>query len=266
MLPGRSVVFVIKQWRAYARPLVWSLILILGMSAPSLLGADQGRSSLKIDFMNGGHPEDLSVVIQLVFLMTLFSLAPSLVIMTTSFTRIVIVLSFVRNALGVQHAPANQILIGIALFLTFFLMNPIWDRIYSDAVKPYNNREITSIVAMERASDQLKGFMLKQTRSSDVEFFLELSNDADSNLGEIPMRVALPAFVLSELRTAFEMGFLVFLPFLVIDFLVASTLMSMGMMMMPPALIALPFKLLLFVLVDGWYLVVKSLVESYHLA
>ncbi len=196
--------------------------------------------------------------------MTVLSRSPSMVMLMTSFTRIVIVLSFVRQAVGVNSAPSNQIIIGLALFLTFFLMAPVWERINSNALQPYMADEITSEQALEAAGDEMRGFMLRQTRESDIDFFLGLSGVGQTTIDEVPMRVAIPAFVLSELRTAFQMGFLIFIPFLIVDFLVASTLMSMGMMMMPPVIVSMPFKLLLFVLVDGWYLVIRSLVESFN--
>ncbi len=219
--------------------------------------------TVKVDLNGGDKPADVGMAIQILFLMTLLTLAPSIMMLMTSFTRIVIVLGFVRNALGVSGAPSNQILIGLALFLTFFIMSPVWNRIYSGALDPYMKEEITSKVALDRSADQLKGFMLKQTRTSDIEFFLSLAGQGPTSLSDLPLRIVLPSFVLSELRTAFQMGFLIFIPFIVVDFLVASTLMAMGMMMMPPVIISLPFKLLLFVLVDGWYLVIHSLVESF---
>lgn len=181
----------------------------------------------------------------------------------TSFTRIVIVMGFVRSAIGVQGAPSNQIIVGLSLFLTFFIMAPVGKRINEDALQPYMAKTITTQQAMERASAPLRSFMLKQTRPSEIDFFLGLSGRGPTKVDELPLNVVAPAFIVSELRTAFQMGFLVFIPFLVVDFLVSSTLMSMGMMMMPPIMISLPFKLLLFVLVDGWHLVVRSLVESF---
>jgi flagellar biosynthetic protein FliP len=181
----------------------------------------------------------------------------------TSFTRIVIVLGFVRSAIGVQGAPSNQILIGMSLFLTFFIMAPVGTRISEDALKPYMEKTISTEEAWERATVPLRAFMLKQTRPSEIDFYLGLAGRGPTKIEDVPLNVIAPAFVVSELRTAFQMGFLIFIPFLVIDFLVASTLMSMGMMMMPPVMISLPFKLLLFVLVDGWHLVVRSLVESF---
>lgn len=214
---------------------------------------------------NGAATEQgtVSTAIQIVFFMTLLTLAPSIVMLMTSFTRIVIVLGFVRTALGVQNAPSNQIIVGMALFLTVFIMAPITSRINSEALQPYMAKTISSSEALEKASAPLRQFMLKQTRRTEVDFFLGISGAGPTRIEQVPMTTLIPAFVVSELRTAFQMGFLIFIPFLIIDFLVSSTLMSMGMMMMPPTMISLPFKLLLFVLVDGWHLVIRSLVESF---
>ncbi len=208
---------------------------------------------------------DLGIAIQIVFLMTLLTLAPSILMLMTAFTRILIVLGFVRNAIGVQSAPSNQIIIGIALFLTLFVMAPILDRINEDALQPYLEESITSTEAINAATGHLKSFMLAQTRQSDIEFFLGLSGMGPTRVEEVPMKVMIPSFIISELRTAFQMGFLIYLPFVLIDFLVATTLMSMGMMMMPPVIVSLPFKILLFVVVDGWYLVIRSLAQSFTL-
>lgn len=240
-----------------------------GGNITSPAGAPAGRSvaepwRLNIGFDGGSKPGDVSVAIQIVLLMTLLSFAPAMVMLMTSFTRIVIVLGFVRSAIGVQSAPSNQIIIGLSLFLTFFLMGPTIDRIQNEAVKPYLDGAITSTVALDKASAPLRDFMLKQTRTRDLEFFLQLGRFPPTKLQELPMRVVIPSFVISELQTAFQMGFLLFLPFLVIDFIVSSVLMSLGMMMMPPSVVSLPFKLLLFVLADGWHLVVKSIVESFR--
>jgi flagellar biosynthetic protein FliP len=213
--------------------------------------------------LGGSEQGNVATAIQIVVVMTLLTLAPSILMLMTSFTRIVIVLGFVRSAIGVQGAPSNQILIGMSLFLTFFIMAPVGQRINEDALKPYMAKEISTEQAWERATVPLRAFMLKQTRPSEIDFYLGLSGRGPTKIEEVPLTVLAPAFVVSELRTAFQMGFLIFIPFLVIDFLVASTLMSMGMMMMPPVMISLPFKLLLFVLVDGWHLVVRSLVESF---
>ena len=237
------------------------------LGACSLLAESGASAPLGISLnINGGEGGgDVSVAIQILVAMTLLTLAPSVIMLTTSFTRIVIVLGFVRNALGVQQAPSNQIITGLALFLTFFLMAPIWNKIHDEALQPYMDNELASTEALAIAGDALKLFMMKQTKSSDIEFFLELSQAGPTTAEDLSLRVVLPSFVMSELRTAFQMGFLIFIPFIVIDFLVASTLMAMGMMMMPPVIISLPFKLLLFILVDGWYLVVRSLVESFRL-
>jgi flagellar biosynthesis protein FliP len=217
--------------------------------------------------LNGGPTEqgNVSTAIQILFAMTLLSLAPSIIMLMTSFTRIVIVLGFLRSAMGVQNAPSNQIIIGMSIFLTMFIMAPIANRINTDALQPYMDKKMSLGVAVEKGSAPLRQFMLKQTRPSEVDFFLGISGNGPTKVDQLPMNVVIPAFVVSELRTSFQMGFLIYIPFLVIDFVVASTLMSMGMMMMPPVMISLPFKLLLFVLVDGWHLVIQSLVKSFGL-
>ncbi len=220
---------------------------------------------LNIGLEGSAQTGDVSVAIQLVVVMTLLTLAPSMVILMTSFTRIVIVLGFVRTAIGVPSAPSNQIIVGLSLFLTLFLMGPVFDRVNTEALQPYLNKEMTSKQALDQATGPIKEFMLKQTRTRDLEFFLELGRFPPTKIADLPLRVVVPAFVISELQTAFQMGFLLFLPFLVIDFLVSSVLMALGMMMMPPSIVSLPFKLLLFVLVDGWHLVVKSLVNSFQI-
>lgn len=236
-------------------------------SAPAVSAPASAASSplrLNIGLEGTGRPGDVGVAIQLVVVMTLLTLAPSLVILMTSFTRIVIVLGFVRTAIGVPSAPANQVIVGLSLFLTFFLMGPVFDRINADAFQPYLAGQMNSTEAFDKASVPLREFMLKQTRTRDLEFFLQLGRFPPTRVDDLPMRVVIPAFVISELQTAFQMGFMLFLPFLVVDFLVSSVLMALGMMMMPPAIVSLPFKLLLFVLVDGWHLVVKSLVDSFQ--
>jgi flagellar biosynthetic protein FliP len=213
--------------------------------------------------IGGTEQGNVSSAIQIVLLMTVLTLAPSILLLMTSFTRIVIVLGFVRSALGVQSAPSNQLIIGMALFLTFFIMAPVGQKMNDEGLQPYLAKTITSVEAYEKASGPIRQFMMRQTRPSEVDFFLGLSGRGPTKIEEVPLNVIAPAYIVSELQTSFQMGFLIFIPFLVIDFLVASTLMSMGMMMMPPAMISLPFKLLLFVLVDGWHLVVRSLVESF---
>jgi len=226
-------------------------------------GPNAGPFRLNIGLEGAGQNGDVSVAVQIVIVMTLLSVAPSIVLLMTSFTRIVIVLGFVRTALGTPSAPSNQIVVGLSLFLTFFLMGPVVDRVNNEALRPFLDGKLPAMDAMEKATVPLKQFMLKQTRTRDLEYFLELGGYGPTAVKDLPMRVVIPAFVISELQTAFQMGFLLFLPFLVVDFLVSSVLMALGMMMMPPVTIALPIKLLLFVLVDGWHLVVRSLVQSF---
>ncbi len=203
--------------------------------------------------------------IKLLIVLTVLTLLPSIIIMMTSFTRIIVVFSFLKNALGAQQSIPNQILIGLALFLTIFIMKPVYTEINDKAFEPFMNNEITQEEAMEVGSKPLKDFMLKQTRQKDLELFAEASkiNMDEITKENIPLTVVIPAFAISELKTAFQIGFLLFLPFLIIDMVVASILMSMGMFMVPPVMVALPFKLLLFVMVDGWYLMVKSLIMSF---
>jgi len=209
-------------------------------------------------------PGDVATVIQIFFLITILSLAPALLIMTTSFTRIVVVLSFLRGAIGTQQAPSNQIVIGLALFITFFIMSPVWQQVNTQAFKPYKAGEITQEQAMDRAVAPVRKFMLSQVREKDLALFLSLSKmPRPRNADEIPTLTIIPAFMISELQTAFQIGFLIYIPFLVVDMVVASVLMSMGMMMLPPVMISLPFKILLFILVDGWALVIGSIVKSF---
>jgi flagellar biosynthetic protein FliP len=232
-------------------------------AAPVAAAAAPGGASLTIALGGENDLKNVSTAIQIVALMTVLTLAPSFVMLMTSFTRMVIVLGFIRSAIGLQGAPSNQIIIGMSLFLTMFVMTPTLKRVNEEALKPYMDREINTVQFAERAAQPLKNFMIKQSRASEVDFFLGLSGQGVTKTEDLPITVVVPAFVLSELRTAFQMGFMIYVPFLVIDFLVSATLMSMGMMMMPPMMISLPFKLLLFVLVDGWHLIVRSLVQSF---
>lgn len=212
-----------------------------------------------------GTADDYVSNIKLLIFFTVISLLPSIVIMMTSFTRIVVVFSFLKNAMGTSQSIPNQILVGLAIFLTIFIMAPVYNTMNENGIKPYLENKITQEEAIQGITQPLKDFMLKQTRQKDLELFVEASNLEDEELTEenIPLYVVIPAFAISELKTAFQIGFLLFLPFLVIDMVVASILMSMGMFMLPPALVSLPFKLLLFVMVDGWYLMVKSLILSF---
>jgi flagellar biosynthetic protein FliP len=211
----------------------------------------------------GGQSYTLSL--QTLLLLTALSFLPAVLLMMTGFTRIIIVLSLLRQALGTQSSPPNQVLVGLALFLTFFVMGPVFDRIYIDAYQPYANNKITMPQALERGSAPLKAFMMKQTREADLALFVKLSGSPQLDGPEdVPLRILVPSFITSELKTAFQIGFAVFIPFLIIDMVVASVLMSMGMMMVSPALVALPFKLMLFVLVDGWHMLIGSLAESFY--
>ena len=211
-----------------------------------------------------GDPEEVASGVQLLVLLTVLSLAPAILVLATSFTRIVIVISMVRSAIGTPTIPPNNVVIGLALLLTFFVMAPVYNQIDEQALQPYLNNEIEQEVAFENAMVPVREFMFKQTREKDIELFLGISNTPRPDvLDDIPTMTLLPAFVISELRTAFTMGFVLYIPFLVIDLVVSSILLSMGMMMLPPSLISLPFKLLLFVMVDGWYLLARSLTMSF---
>ncbi len=217
--------------------------------------------------INVEHEEDpgqVSVVLQIFLLLTVLSIAPALLIMMTSFTRIAIVLSVLRQAIGTHSMPPNQIILGLALFLTFFIMTPVWEKVNTEAIQPYLKKEITQKQALENAFKPIRSFMFKQTREKDLAMLVKISNTArPKNMDDIPTSVLIPSFILSELKTAFQMAFMLYVPFLVIDMVVASVLLSMGMMMLPPIMISLPFKLMLFVLADGWYLIVGSLVKSF---
>ncbi len=209
------------------------------------------------------QPQDVDVAIKVLFGITLLTLAPSIILLMTCFTRIVIVLSFVRSALSLQGTPANQIIIGLSLFMTYFIMEPVWSKIDANALQPYMAKQISSAQALDEAAKPIRSFMLKQARPKDVELFAAIAKLGPTSPDQLPLKVVIPGFIISELRTAFQMGFLLFVPFILIDLVVATVLMSMGMMMMPPATISLPLKILLFVLVDGWELVVRSLVLSF---
>ena len=209
-------------------------------------------------------PKQVSTTLQIVFLLTILTLAPAILIMTTSFTRFVIVLSFLRQAIGTPQAPSNQIVIGIALFLSLFVMMPVWEEVNDVALGPYLDETITQQEFMNLAARPIKKFMSNYTREKDLAMFVRIAKlERPKNLEDIPIWVVIPAFVISELKAAFQIGFLLYVPFLVIDMVVASILMAMGMMMMPPVMISLPFKLMLFVLVDGWHLILGSLIKSF---
>lgn len=218
-----------------------------------------------INMFSSSDPSSVSTSVKLLLVLTVLSLAPGILILMTSFTRIIIVLSFVRTSLATQQMPPNQVLIGIALFLTFFIMAPTFNQVYDDALKPLFDEEITLDEAYDRASAPMKEFMAKHTRQKDLALFMDYAEmERPETVQDIPLTTLVPAFAISELKTAFQMGFMIFIPFLIIDMAVASVLMSMGMMMLPPVMISLPFKILLFVLVDGWYLITHSLLEGFQ--
>jgi len=219
---------------------------------------------INITLDKSNTPKDVSTGLQILFLLTILSLAPAILIMVTSFTRIVVVLSFFRQALGTHQLPTNQIIIGLSLFLTFFVMSPIIKQINADALQPYLSKKITQAEAWQKSIQPIREFMFHQTREKDLALFVNIAKMARPNKSEdIPTTVLIPSFVISELKTAFQIGFLIYLPFLVVDMVVSSVLLSMGMMMLPPIMISLPFKLIFFVLIDGWNLMVGSLVKSF---
>ncbi len=265
-------------WRPRLAGIVrfWLLVFILNCPGAALLQAQSNSWAsvsnsatnsvpfrLNFGVETGAQGQDVDVGIKVLFAITLLTLAPSIILLMTSFTRIVIVLSFVRTALSLQGTPANQIIIGLSLFVTFFIMQPVWDRIDREALEPYRAKQIDGNQALQTASGHIRTFMLKQVRPKDVELFIAMDKLGPTAPDQLPLKVVAPAFMISELRTVFQMGFLLFLPFLLIDLVVATVLMSLGMMMMPPMTISLPLKILLFVLVDGWGLVIKSLVQIF---
>lgn len=241
-------------------PLFTGLLFIL----PGVVqAADPGIPAVTLT-TNADGTADYSVTIQILALMTLLTFLPAILMMTTSFARIIIVFAILRQALGLQQTPSNQIMVGLALFLTLFIMSPILEKVNEQAIQPYLNEEITSIEAVQSAAVPMRGFMLAQTRENDLNLFMNISRtEAVATPDDIPFTVLVPAFVTSELKTAFQIGFMLFIPFLVIDLVVASVLMAMGMMMLSPVIISLPFKIMLFVLVDGWAMVIGTLAGSF---
>lgn len=252
----------------------WLCLAVLLAGAASTSGQTNGNANfslpagfvplkLNLGLEAAQQPQDVDVGIKILFAITLLTLAPSIIMLMTSFTRIVVVLSFLRSALSLQGTPANQILIGLSLFLTYFIMQPVWSQIDNRALQPYLAKQLSSDEALNEAAKPVRTFMLRQTRPKDLELFVGLAKLEPTEPDKLPLRVVVPSFIISELRTAFQMGFLLFVPFLLIDLVVATVLMSMGMMMMPPATISLPLKILLFILVDGWNLVIRSLALSF---
>ena len=243
-----------------AMGLVLAVLPDLAMAEPFQLP----NVSLQIGGEGDNPQQNLSTVLQLILILTILTLAPAILILLTSFVRIVVVLGFIRTSLATQQMPPNQVLIGLALFLTFFVMAPTLQEVNSQGLQPYLKGQVNEQVAFEKGMEPLRQFMFNRPPEKDLLFLLIIQNGAPANFGDIPNYVLIPAFVISELKTAFQIGFIIFIPFLVIDMVVASALMSMGMMMLPPMMISLPFKILLFVLVDGWNLVVQSLIMSFH--
>lgn len=252
-----------KKKYAVLTLLVMAFILFLGynvQASPATLPLP--KVNISVDGAN--TPKEYVDNIKLLIILTILTLLPSIIIMTTSFIRIIIVFSFLRSALGTQQSPPNQVIIGLAIFLTIFIMAPTFNTINTNAIKPYLENKLTQEQALEEGSKPLREFMLKQTRQNDLKLFIDVAKvEGEITKENVPLYVVIPAFVISEIKTAFTIGFLLFIPFLIIDLVVASVLLSMGMMMLPPVMVSLPFKLLLFVMVDGWHLLVKSLIMSF---
>lgn len=229
------------------------------LAAPGISVSDNG-----ITIQSTDDPKEITNSIKLLLILTVLTILPSILIMMTSFTRIVVVFSFLRNSMGTQQIPPNQVIIGLALFLTIFIMSPVLSDLNKNALEPFSNNEITLEEAMDKASDIMKDFMLDYTREKDLALFAGIANvEPTDDLMDLPLSVVVPAFMISELNTAFRIGFMLYIPFLVIDMVVASTLMAMGMMMLPPSMISMPFKILLFILVDGWNLLTETLIKSF---
>lgn len=243
----------------------WLSLAVLGIVfVPAIASAQMTLPSVNLGFKSTNNPNEIVNTIKILMMLTVLTLAPAIIILMTSFTRIIVVLSFLRQALGTQQMPPNQLLVGMALFLTLFIMSPFLTKINNEAVQPFMKSEISQDVAIDKALAPIRSFMFNQTRDQDLALFVKMSKMEKPNVrADVPTHVLVPAFVLSELKTAFQIGFIIYLPFLVIDMIVASVLMAMGMMMLPPVVISLPFKIMIFVLVDGWSLIVGSLVQSF---
>lgn len=244
------------------------VLLIVGLLI--LVGAAHAQSptmpfpKLSVEVGKTSNPEDVAVTLQILFLMTILSLAPAILILTTAFTRIIIVFHFLKQAMGTPQMPPSQVLVGLAMFLTFFIMAPTWSKVNEQALQPYLQKKLSLQDAYDKGVEPLREFMFRQTREEDLGLFMKLANvDKPQNRAAVPTYTLIPAYAISELRIGFQIGFVLFIPFIIIDMVVASILMSMGMMMLPPAMISLPFKILLFILVDGWHLVINSLMQSF---
>jgi flagellar biosynthetic protein FliP len=241
------------------------LLVVLSASAAWAQGKSLPLPKVSIELGKATKPEDVSVTLQILFLMTVLSLAPAILILTTAFTRIIVVFSFLKQAMGTQQVPPPQVLIGLAMFMTFFVMAPTWNRMNDEALQPYLNGKMTMEQAYDKGVVPLREFMFRQTREEDLALFVRMASVSKPvSRDDVPTYALVPAFAISELRIGFQIGFILFVPFLVIDLVVSSVLMSMGMMMLPPVLISLPFKILLFILVDGWHLIVGSVLNSFR--
>ncbi len=240
------------------------IAILVSMASDALCAQGIPVPNISFGVKNATNPDDVVGVLQVIFILTILALAPSILIMVTSFTRIIVVLGFLRQALGTQQMPPMQVLTALAIFLTFFIMTPTLDKINEQALVPYQNGTLPFSQALKNAEEPLRDFMFKQTRQSDLALFLTIiKHDKPKNREDVPTRALIPAFMISELKTSFQIGFILFIPFLVIDMVVASVLLSMGMMMLPPIMISLPFKIMLFVLADGWNLLVGSIVKGF---
>ena len=238
--------------------------LIIGLLLAPELATAVSLPTVSLGVKEAATPSEVSTTLQVLFVLTILSVAPAILLMTTAFTRIIIVLGFVRQAMGTQNTPPNQVLLGLALFLTFFIMAPTFNTINTNALQPYMKEQITQQQALDRSVEVMREFMFTQVMEGELQLFIDITKEEQpANKKEVSSMILIPAFMLSELKRSFQMGFMIYVPFLVIDMLVSSVLMSMGMMMLPPIVISLPFKLLLFVLVDGWQLVVGSLMKSF---
>ena len=245
--------------------IILALLLVLVGSEASAQAKMLPLPKVSIELGKATKPEDVSVTLQILFMMTILSLAPAILILTTAFTRIIVVFSFLKQAMGTQQIPPPQVMVGLAMFMTFFVMAPTWGRINDEALQPYFNGTMTMQAAYDKGVIPLREFMFRQTREEDLGLFVKMANvEKPTSRDDVPTYALVPAFAISELRIGFQIGFILFIPFLVIDLVVSSVLMSMGMMMLPPVMISLPFKILLFILVDGWHLVVGSVLNSFQ--
>jgi flagellar biosynthetic protein FliP len=252
-----------KKWRTAAALLIIALAFLALVQTSS--AADKNSSGIEIRIGGGAEKGGLTTPMQIMVLMTILSLVPAILVSVTSFTRLIIVSHFLRQAIGTQNMPPNQVLIGLSLFLTYFIMNPVIDKVNQEALQPMMSGKITEMQALDRACVPLRQFMLRYTREKDLALFLNIAKEPKPRSAQdLPMRIVIPSFMISELKTAFNIGFVLFIPFLVIDMVVASVLLSMGMMQLPPVVVSTPFKILLFVMVDGWNLIVGSLVRSFY--